>query len=264
MTRLINRVTFAAALLLPVVMAAAFTAGIGVPAHAQAQTVTLCHRTDAANNPYEEITISIAAVVSEGHSGHLGVIATSEVQAAQLKANGQMWGDIIPPLSGVVGLEAGLNWNATGMAMLDNDCNFVSGTVTPTATASPTATATQSPTATATGTATATATGTATATATATATGTATRTPTGTATASPTGTMRPTTPTATATPVGGTVATAPPHPSGSAPDSRGPGTGGGAVVPGTAGRAPVPPSTGNAGLTETGGGELLWLGIALD
>ncbi|MBX7110391.1 MAG: hypothetical protein K1X87_00910 [Dehalococcoidia bacterium] len=204
------------------------------PASAQTDQVTLCHRTDSVTNPYVRITVSTSAVVSEGHSGHLGVVATSQAQAESIKASGQMWGDIIPPLPNVVGLEGGLNWDA-GKAVYYNNCGYPMGT--------PTATATLTGTATMTATATATATGTATATSTATRTATATATPTRTATSIPT-----------------TVPTTP---------STGGGATGGGITGGVQGAgpglvlAPRPPSAGNGGMA-VGDSRLplgLWLGV---
>ncbi len=221
------------------------------PAEAQMDMVTLCHRTDSATNPYVEITISIAAVTQDGHSGHTGVAATSQAQAEALKANGQMWGDIIPPLAGVPGLENGLNWNASGQAVYNNDCQYV--TSTPTATATATATMTPTSTATATATATGTATMAATATPTRTATSTVTPVATTTAMASPTVT-RTATPAAT-TPSGVT-------PGGGSPGGIQPG----ATLPGGSGvlgAVPRPPSTGNAGLAGDSAGLplALWIGL---
>ena len=54
--------------------------------------VTLCHRTNAENNPYVVITIDKAGVFKTGHDGHDegGVYQPGD------KANGVRWGDIIP------------------------------------------------------------------------------------------------------------------------------------------------------------------------
>jgi hypothetical protein len=61
--------------------------------------VTICHRTNAANNPYREITVSVKAVDGEGnndHTSHEGTIVTSFEEAKALKEAHQKWGDIIP------------------------------------------------------------------------------------------------------------------------------------------------------------------------
>jgi hypothetical protein len=114
--------------------------------------VTICHRTDAVNNPYVKITVDADAADGNtgndngqgDHSTHTGPIATSEAVAQQLKDNHQMWGDIIPPHDNF----AGLNWTAQGQAIFNNNCNFVTpgqgGGETPTP--PPTTTTTTTPT----------------------------------------------------------------------------------------------------------------------
>jgi hypothetical protein len=93
------------------------------------EKVTICHRTDAPNNPY--VKIDVAASSADGdtgndhgqgdHSQHTGPVATSEAFAQQLKDEGRMWGDIIPPHHSF----PGLNWDADGMAVYRNHCDPV-------------------------------------------------------------------------------------------------------------------------------------------
>lgn len=89
--------------------------------------VTICHGTDSASNPYQKIDVDVDGL--NGHGDHTGPLATSEEVANTLKDAKTQWGDIIPPTTD---LPSGLNWTATGQAMLENDCNFVQ-TVTPAA-----------------------------------------------------------------------------------------------------------------------------------
>lgn len=96
--------------------------------------VTICHRTDAANNPY--VQNEVAADSADGdtgndngqgdHSEHTGPVATSEAVAQGFKDADQKWGDIIPPHNNFVGL----NWTAEGQAIYNNGCNYV--VITPT------------------------------------------------------------------------------------------------------------------------------------
>lgn len=87
------------------------------------EKVTICHRTNAANNPYREITVSKNAVDGEGkndHTSHQGPIVTSYAQAQALKKAGNKWGDIIP------------NGNEyLGKDILLNHCKIVSSSPAP-------------------------------------------------------------------------------------------------------------------------------------
>lgn len=114
--------------------------------------VTICHRTDAVNNPYVEITVDSNAVDGvAGNSGnqadhfgeHKGPIATNEAVARDLKEDHVEWGDIIPP---VPPHHNGQNFNSVGQAILENDCNFVQATETPRPTDTPQPTETPKPT----------------------------------------------------------------------------------------------------------------------
>lgn len=113
--------------------------------------VTICHRTDAVNNPYVEITVDSNAVDGvAGNSGnqadhfgqHKGPIATNEAVARDLKEDHVEWGDIIPPVPPHHG---GQNWSSVGQAILENDCNFVQPTETPRPSGTPRPTETQRP-----------------------------------------------------------------------------------------------------------------------
>lgn len=95
------------------------------------EKVTICHRTNAVNNPYRQIKVAQSAVDGvAGNSGkkpdhfgeHQGPIATSEEVAQALKDSKTKWGDIIPP---VEGFHEGYNWTAEGQAMWENGCKFV-------------------------------------------------------------------------------------------------------------------------------------------
>lgn len=94
------------------------------------EKVTICHRTNAATNPYRSITVAQSSVDGEaGNSGqqpdhygeHQGPLASSYAVAAQLKADKTEWGDIIPP---VEGYHSGWNWSAEGQAIYNNDCKL--------------------------------------------------------------------------------------------------------------------------------------------
>jgi len=87
------------------------------------EKVTICHATSAVNNPYVQLTVSVSAVDGvPGNSGnqpdhygeHQGPIFDPAIHQ-----NGDDWGDIIPP---VPPHHSGLNWDAEGQAIWDNDC----------------------------------------------------------------------------------------------------------------------------------------------
>src|SRR4051794_31050925 len=114
------------------IAAAALVAG-GVPlvaaptwAHAgSGDKVTLCHRTDANNNPYVQITVDPDAVFKQGHDGHDGPVWNPSLKAQHTK-----WGDIIPPFDYTIkhgnkttaGHYPGKNWTADGQAVDANGC----------------------------------------------------------------------------------------------------------------------------------------------
>jgi hypothetical protein len=120
-------------------LAALAVGGIGVlSASAQKETIDICHRTDAPNNPYVTNHPDKSGDV-DGHADHTGPIATSEAVAQSLKDNGIMWGDIIPPFDFDGQHFPGLNATPEGLAILANDCKLV--TPTPTTEAPPVTTA---------------------------------------------------------------------------------------------------------------------------
>ncbi len=86
--------------------------------------VTLCHRTNAANNPYVIITVDVNAVNGGGkddHSSHTGPVATDFATATALKKSHIKWGDIIPPYTGN---PVGYNWDPAGQAIFTNGCAY--------------------------------------------------------------------------------------------------------------------------------------------
>jgi len=99
--------------------------------------ITICHATNANNNPYVVNTPNADGNVS-GHDGHDGPIWP------QTNAHGD-WGDIIPPFSYNDNNQTlqypGKNWDATGQAIWNNGCVApvaVNPTSTPTPTPTPT------------------------------------------------------------------------------------------------------------------------------
>jgi hypothetical protein len=104
---------------------------IAGPAFATRQPkVTICHRTNAVQNPYVRETVALSSV--DGNLGddhgqgdhfaeHKGPVASSEAVAQALKDDDQKWGDIIPPNPA----GTSLNWDADGQAIYANDCNYV-------------------------------------------------------------------------------------------------------------------------------------------
>ncbi len=86
--------------------------------------VTICHASNSASNPYEQITVDLSAVDGVGnndHSHHTGPVAYSSTQAQQLKSLEINWGDIIPPTSVNPTV---LNWDSIGKAVYYNNCNY--------------------------------------------------------------------------------------------------------------------------------------------
>jgi hypothetical protein len=97
--------------------------------------VTICHRTNSVTNPYVIITVDEASV--DGNAGndhgkgdhlleHLGPVFDMN-NPPPPPHNTDQWGDIIPPFySDGVTLTGypSLNWDAAGMAIFANGCNF--------------------------------------------------------------------------------------------------------------------------------------------
>ena len=91
--------------------------------------VTICHRTASETNPYVRITVDEASVDgSNGNDNRKGdhlLEHTGPVWPARA-GNPAKWGDIIPPFysDGTPDGHPSLNWNAAGMAIFFNSCNF--------------------------------------------------------------------------------------------------------------------------------------------
>ncbi len=89
-------------------------------------SVTLCHGTNSATNPYVKITVSVDAAGTfkdngnGDHAQHTGPVATSEAVANGLKDDKIQWGDIIPAGD----YNTAVNWTAEGQAIFNNDCNY--------------------------------------------------------------------------------------------------------------------------------------------
>ncbi len=119
-----------AQVVMPVQAAYAYTAPEGV-----VDKVKICHATNSNTNPYVTNEPSVSAVdPTEGHANHTGPVWNPTLKAQQID-----WGDIIPPFSyedanGETAYFAGYNWNETGMAFYQNDCNLPTA-VAPTAVA---------------------------------------------------------------------------------------------------------------------------------
>jgi hypothetical protein len=103
------------------------------------QKVTLCHATNASDNPYVVITVdenSIANVIlgQNGHATHTGPIFPD---TAPGPGNSTHWGDIIPAFNIPPNSFNGLNNTTQGLAILANDCQIppppttTPGTTTP-------------------------------------------------------------------------------------------------------------------------------------
>jgi hypothetical protein len=118
-------------------LAALAVGGIGVlSASAQGgneDNVTLCHATDSVTNPYVVITIDQNGIDNintgpNGHGTHTGPLVTSEAEAQALKDQKIQWGDIIPAFN-IGGVNfPGLNNTPAGLAILANECEFVTPT----------------------------------------------------------------------------------------------------------------------------------------
>jgi len=93
--------------------------------------VTICHRTNAINNPYVEIEIDVSAIL--GPSGHGPQNTNHNVGTGifdpdfDYPNNAKDWQDIIPPfdytLDGVAASFEGYNWSAAGQLIWENGCD---------------------------------------------------------------------------------------------------------------------------------------------
>lgn len=101
--------------------------------------VTICHRTNSIANPYSQTTVNVSAVDGSGNGDHYYRQHTGPVWNPTM-VQGDTWGDIIPPISGV---HDGLNWNRPGKLIWRLGCQKP---VIPTPTPSPTDTGTPTPT----------------------------------------------------------------------------------------------------------------------
>lgn len=91
--------------------------------------IKICHRSNAVNNPYQEIEVAKSSVdggedKGDHYSEHQGPLAVSDAVAQNLKDNKIDWGDIIPP---VPGFHDGLNWTTEGQLMYNNNCSYITG-----------------------------------------------------------------------------------------------------------------------------------------
>ncbi len=94
-------------------------AGPVLPAGAAPEAkVTICHRTNATNNPYVRITVAQSAVDGVGGKGDHFVEHTGPIWTFG-QPNGGQWGDIIPPIPGI---HDGLNWSIEGRAIWRARC----------------------------------------------------------------------------------------------------------------------------------------------
>lgn len=107
-------------------------------AAAPVDKVTICHRDENVKKPYgpKAIEVSVDSIVGpNGHATHTGPVFQAGMDSG--------WGDIIPSFEYQDGQDVktfpGLNWDATGQAIWDNDCAIppappVTSTVTTTST----------------------------------------------------------------------------------------------------------------------------------
>jgi uncharacterized repeat protein (TIGR01451 family) len=119
--------------LAPSASAAAAEAALNTSATAYVnENVQICHRTDAASNPYVSEGPNINALINSSHPDHAGPVWSATLAA------GTDWGDIIPAFyykknknAAVVEYFSGRNWDADGKAIWDANC-VASGTPAPT------------------------------------------------------------------------------------------------------------------------------------
>lgn len=105
--------------------------GVASATPKNSDNVTICHRTNSVTNPYVRETVDPDSADGNtsndngkgDHSEHTGPVASTQAQAQALKDAKIDWGDIIPPHDNY----GGLNWDAQGQAVYNNDCNYVVG-----------------------------------------------------------------------------------------------------------------------------------------
>jgi hypothetical protein len=97
-----------------------------------ASHVTICHRTGSHSNPYVVISPSASGVYNGHYTEH------NENAVFPNTASDGKWGDIIPPFV-YKGVTYSLNWNASGRAVFNNNCQTPT---TPTTTTTETTTTT--------------------------------------------------------------------------------------------------------------------------
>jgi uncharacterized repeat protein (TIGR01451 family) len=91
--------------------------------------ITICHRTNAAKNPYVQITVAREAADGLTGNGH-GADHFAEHQGPifdpAIHGNGDDWGDIIPPVddNGDAMPHNGLNWSSAGQAIWNDGCDL--------------------------------------------------------------------------------------------------------------------------------------------
>jgi hypothetical protein len=111
-----------------VLMSALFVVQSSRPVKAAVVSYTsFCHRSNSVTNPYQQVPFSntyseIDGVGKNDHTLHTGPVVTTQAQAQLLKDAKIDWGDIIPPVAGV--LPAGYNWTAEGQAVYNAGCNY--------------------------------------------------------------------------------------------------------------------------------------------
>lgn len=106
---------------LAIVMASLFALGsptMADPPDVNEEQVTICHRTNADENPYVEITVDRHAVDGLEQADHYGE-HQGPLYNDTLKAQHIEWGDIIPP---VFPYHTGLNWTVEGIAVYNGHC----------------------------------------------------------------------------------------------------------------------------------------------
>jgi hypothetical protein len=103
-------------------LSAALVATSGAAMATAPDTVKICHATNSNSNPYVVNNPAKDGDVS-GHADHTGPIWYDGIDVA--------WGDIIPPFEYDGGSYPGMNWDATGQAIWNNDCEIPDASASP-------------------------------------------------------------------------------------------------------------------------------------